>query len=292
MKEQQNIPLIIDFSKELQVKVRTDTSSQGRTGIRGKTVWDWLQLLLVPLLLAGIGYWFTASQHDSEQRIADANRLADIARQVDQQREAALQAYLDRMSDLLLGNNTGKDSLSLASALSTDEVSQVAQAQTFTVLRNLDGQRKGIVLEFLYDAKLLGYPYPEDSNAIFKPPILTLGLADLNMMILTNTALPGVVLSYTHLRNADLAGTSFRHANLTGADLEGADLAGTDLFSSGLPMADMKGANLTGANLDQATLCEANLKGAIGVTKAQLLNEAFALQGATLPDGSKVPGQC
>jgi hypothetical protein len=36
------------------------------TGFRGKTVWAWLQLLVVPLALAVIGLWF-AAQQDARQ---------------------------------------------------------------------------------------------------------------------------------------------------------------------------------------------------------------------------------
>jgi hypothetical protein len=41
------------------------------TGFRGMTVRDWLQLLIVPLVLAGIGFWFTMQQDARQQRIED-----------------------------------------------------------------------------------------------------------------------------------------------------------------------------------------------------------------------------
>src|SRR5215211_1621041 len=39
------------------------------TGFRGKTVWDLLQLLVVPLALAGVGLWFAAQQEEHQQRV-------------------------------------------------------------------------------------------------------------------------------------------------------------------------------------------------------------------------------
>jgi hypothetical protein len=61
---------------------------------RGKTLWDWLQLLgvfAIPLAV-GLGtVWFTTKQHQTELQIAE-----------NQQRETLLQDYLDRMSELLL----------------------------------------------------------------------------------------------------------------------------------------------------------------------------------------------
>ena len=41
------------------------------TGFRGKTAWDFLQLLIVPLMLAAIGFWFTAQQDARQQQIED-----------------------------------------------------------------------------------------------------------------------------------------------------------------------------------------------------------------------------
>src|SRR5437660_11215121 len=60
-------------------------------GLRGKTLWDWLQLLIIPAVLAVGGYAFTYTTRRNEQKIA-----------LDSQRETLLQAYLDRMSELLL----------------------------------------------------------------------------------------------------------------------------------------------------------------------------------------------
>jgi len=32
------------------------------TGFGDKTIWDWLQLLVVPLMLVALGFWFTTQQ--------------------------------------------------------------------------------------------------------------------------------------------------------------------------------------------------------------------------------------
>ena len=46
-----------------------------RTGLRGKTGWDWMQLLIVPLALAVIGFVFTIQQdmrqYDIEKKRAN-----------------------------------------------------------------------------------------------------------------------------------------------------------------------------------------------------------------------------
>lgn len=50
-----------------------------------------MQLLIIPVALALIAFWFNRVERSSEQAIA-----------TDNQQETALQAYLDNMSELLL----------------------------------------------------------------------------------------------------------------------------------------------------------------------------------------------
>ena len=75
----------------------------GVDGVREKRLWDWLQMLVVPLLVALIGVLFTAVQQDARQQQLEEQR-ASAQLQIEEQRrqEAALQTYLDVMRDLLL----------------------------------------------------------------------------------------------------------------------------------------------------------------------------------------------
>jgi hypothetical protein len=59
--------------------------------------------------------------------------------------DAALQAYLDQMSQLLL--DEGRP---LRQPKEGDEVRTLARARTLTVLPRLDGERKASVVRFLY----------------------------------------------------------------------------------------------------------------------------------------------
>ena len=36
-----------------------------------RTLWDWLQLLIIPAVLAGVGLWFNRQQRDREMNIAE-----------------------------------------------------------------------------------------------------------------------------------------------------------------------------------------------------------------------------
>ena len=97
---------------------------------RYKTLWDWMQLLIVPALLAGFAYWFTGQRERLARDIEESRA-----------REARLQDYFDRMTELMLDKG-------LCSSEPRPEVRVIARARTLTVLRRLDGERKGALLRF------------------------------------------------------------------------------------------------------------------------------------------------
>ena len=44
------------------------------TGFRDKTLWDWMQLLVIPLALAAVAFGFDSLQRDRDQRREDRTR--------------------------------------------------------------------------------------------------------------------------------------------------------------------------------------------------------------------------
>jgi uncharacterized protein YjbI with pentapeptide repeats len=285
-----------------------------------KTLWDWLQLFIVPLALAAIGLWFSAQQDAHQQEIE--KKRAKSERHIEEQRaqDAALQAYLDQMSQLMLeGGLRGSEEGS--------EVRTLARARTRTVLGRLDSRRKGSVVQFLYEASLINKENPvvslsdvrlsganlshlelsdanlseaELSDANLSDANLSeakLEGADLSLALLpgadlSGAALKGAILSDAILSGAKLEGAVLSLANLRRADLSGADIGGgtflfdADLRRAELNDANLKGAYLRGAYLRGANLREANLREAEGVTQEQLEKQAETLEGATMPDGS------
>lgn len=89
------------------------------------TLWDWLDLLIVPVTIAAAttagAAWFTRQR----------------------EQDAALQTYLDKMSELLVDKELHEKA---------DDTRVTARARTLTVLRQLDGRRKRNVLLFLREA--------------------------------------------------------------------------------------------------------------------------------------------
>jgi uncharacterized protein YjbI with pentapeptide repeats len=253
-----------------------------------KTLWDWMQLLIIPAVLAGAALLFNAQNARTQQALT-----------TDNQREAALQAYINSMSEHLLHDNLRKSP-------EDAEIRSVARTRTLSTLRQLDGARKGQLIQFLYESGLI------TSTSTRPAPIISLRDADLqdadlqdadlfyaslDGVDLHGASLDGASLHGASLVNADLHFALLRGANLRGAFLNKADLHGaylqgavllyTRLNNANLRGADLRGVDLTNAGLPDADLRNADLRGA-KVTSKQLATCKY-LNGATLPDGTVVP---
>lgn len=71
-------------------------------GLRGKTLWDWLQLLIIPIVLAVGGYLFNYTMSRNEQETTRERDKTEHDIASDNQREMALQIFIDKISELLL----------------------------------------------------------------------------------------------------------------------------------------------------------------------------------------------
>ena len=103
------------------------------TGFKGRTLWDWLNLLgtlAIPVVVGLGATWYTAQQG----KVSDRENT-------DNQRETALQVYFDKMSELLLIHK-------LRASAKDNEIRRIARARTLTVLPRLDRKRKRSLLLF------------------------------------------------------------------------------------------------------------------------------------------------
>ena len=231
-----------------------------------KTLWDWLQLLIIPLVLAVGGYVFNLTVSRNEQqntRVRDQTerenaRVRDRTERdisLDNQQEAALQTYIDNMSELLLEKK-------LRESVAKDEVQKIARVRTLTVLPRLDNKRKISVLRFLRESGLI-----EEDETIVDLRDASLSYADLSYANFSLNNLRGANLSYANLSNANVILANLRHANLSNANLSHANLSGANLSRANLSNANLSHANLSdtdlsGANLSGINLKDANLKDA------------------------------
>jgi hypothetical protein len=224
--------------------------------------------------LAGIATLFNWALKRRELEIARQNRLSDQRIADDRNQEAALQAYLDRMGNLLAG-------LKLRSSEVESETRDLARAWTHAVVRKLDGERKGIVVRFLYESRLIDR---------FEP-VIDISGADLRGANLCWANLIGVLLGSDRPVRGDLLervareiGGSVHHIN--GTDLTGADLGRASLHAAQLENVALENATLEWASLDGAVLTGAYCKGAnlrhCSLTRANL--RGCRLMGADLRD--------
>jgi hypothetical protein len=279
----------------------------------GKTLWDWLQLLIVPVVLSLITVVFAWQQDIRQDQIE--NKRAEAERELASERaqDEALQAYLNQMSGLLLERD-------LRASEEDSEVRTLARARTLTVLGRLDPTRKSAVLQFLVEAELV-------QKVEGRGPIIRLSganlsgarLSDANLGDLSSVSLSrlknlnGADLSNAYLRSAELRNADLSNAilndailnnfaDLSGAHLGEAHLSGADLSNATLVHANLKGADLSNADLRDANLSPwvhfhgleivigvTDLSKANGVSEEELEEQTKTLKGATMPDGSEHP---
>jgi len=250
----------------------------------GKTLWDWLNLLGVLAIPVAVGFgtvWFTHTQQQRDQLLADqrAQTERDIA--VDNQRHAVLQAYIDKMSELLLNGHLAERTADGQPKPVDKQVRDVARVRTITVLVQLDARRVGYVFAFLREAELMSAT--KDDNAI------SLKNADLHAVNWSQADLRGADLRQANLSGAYLQRADLRQANLSGADLSGANLSDAIFFRKSYVTRAFGGTIIlpNSANLSGADLSGANLSGA-KFTDEQLA-EVRSLKGAIMPDGKQHP---
>jgi uncharacterized protein YjbI with pentapeptide repeats len=268
----------------------------------GKTVWDWLSLLGVPLSLAILGAWlqhnqqeraekFAEEQKNRDEKFAEEQRgrdekLASEQRKLaaDETKEEVLQGYFDRISALLVDKNllaiaskldasrlyytdhikvTPPDKPTLEQQELLDSAVDVIRARTLSILRRFENDGER-------KASVIRFLIEAD---IVSKLNLNLRDADLSDAYLNGANLTGAELSRANLTGANLEDANLSRANLTGAYLDGAYLSRANLTG-----AYLDGAYLVGANLSRATLEDANL------SRATL--EDANLSRATLEDAN------
>jgi uncharacterized protein YjbI with pentapeptide repeats len=214
-------------------------------------LWDWLELLIVPVALAIGGFWLNRVQREREREVQEAQRKREIEIEDNRSQDAALEAYLDRMGELLERN--------VRASQKGDDVRVSARARTIETLSRLDANRKASVLRFLYEANLI-----DKSSGVVDLDGGDLRGADLYGFKLANADLSGANLSGANLTLADLTGAKltyalFRRSNLTRARLRNAQMTATTLRRASLEHALLDAANLTNAVLPRANLSGASL---------------------------------
>lgn len=188
----------------------------------GKTLWDWLELLIIPALLGAVAWNFSDTQKNKELEISTK-----------QFRENVMKDFITEISQYIKNRSIYE--------IKDIHFIETIRINTINTLRILDGEQKGQLIHFLYDSKLIGWKGDYESNYEEILPIIQLKDADLSNIKLSgtysleiievcdktnpyfNVNLSGIDLSFTNLRNADLHGTQIFSGNFRATNLENAD---------------------------------------------------------------------
>jgi hypothetical protein len=206
------------------------------TVIAAKTLWDWLQLLIVPIVLAIGGFLLQASSKRSDRAIES-----------DRQKQKVLDDCFAYLSDLLLDGH-------LLGESSAVHARDLARSRILAALHLLDGRRKAQLLQFLYEARLIDHD-----------PVLQLNGADfsdawLDEATLAGAELRGVYFSRASIRNANLRKADLRGSDFSKADMSGSILEGTLFAQANFARAKLSAARLAGADFQDAYLSKARLR--------------------------------
>src|SRR5215217_913993 len=182
-----------------------------------------------------------------------------------------LQSYLSTVGELPTNPDPAADT--------------AAQAQTLTVLPDLDPEQKRTVMQFLYQADLINKDNPR--IRLFYADLTSANLkgtdAQENKFVLDNVNLRGANLADADLEYISLKGSNLSYSHLVNTNLSNADLSDADLNHAYLANADLSGATLSDADLNHAELQTAR-----GLTQEQI-DEAIGDERTQLPDDLQRP---
>lgn len=177
-------------------------------GFKDKKFWNWLELLIIPTLLA-LGALFFEVQADQRTEDSDDKRAA----------QQSLEEYLKTVQEIVTSSkpSTEKENerSTVLEKLSYEEKA-VIESFTELVLSEIDGNQKSQVVKLLYDLELI------NCNGGFCETINLDGV-DLTEANLSNLDLRNINLKGANLKNALLIETNLELANLENSNLENAD---------------------------------------------------------------------
>lgn len=207
------------------------TFRANRSGFDTKTLWDWMDLLVVPFVIAIGGLLFNLSQRKTELEVTS-----------EKDQIAILDHYLDRMNNWLLNHN-------LLNSNYEDSVRKIARAKTLSTLQTLDSRRRAQVLLFLVEAELIS----------FDRTILHIRSADFSGVQIGKVFWANKNFEFVNLSSADFSNSRFDNVSFIEAALKKVNFQHCEFFACSFNFTDLEGGNLKRAKLNKASLISANL---------------------------------
>jgi uncharacterized protein YjbI with pentapeptide repeats len=259
----------------------------GRPSAPAKTLWDWLQLLIVPLVLAVAAFGLNAAQAERDLQSEQGRAEQGLQVSREEARERSLHAYIARMSELIL--DRGLRAGGIVRPAHRTNVQMLARTLTLVELHQMDGRRKALILQFLWEMALIrqksrwvrryGSPWWEYVGQLTYP-IVNLAGADLRGLRMEGNQLSpdkasvgeaigdrrgagvhqirvGVDLRGTELKGASFRGTNLANATFNEADVLNVDFDGAYMAATAFEQSCLNGTSFRGAHLGRGGLVPA-----------------------------------
>ncbi len=241
------LPFLLFLLLMAALRFREKTGWPSWTGFQNKTLWDFMSLLVVPIMLGSMALVYGSYDASRQNALENQREEAQLAIEDNRINEDILQSYFDDISGLILEHGLNGEDLANREVDEFTEAQVLARARTLATISVLDGKRNGLLLRFLLETNLFDLLHNERLSI------------NLEEAILTEYDLSEVSLNKTNLSNAVLVRTNFSQAylldvNFQGALLQGANLQGAALFRADFSEARLTDANLKGAFYDTETL--------------------------------------
>ncbi|CAF1518023.1 unnamed protein product [Didymodactylos carnosus] len=216
---------------------------------------------LIPLMI-GI---FTIVQTLQQQTIADGTRSKDLEiatfqRQQDidmaenLQNETIIINYIKEICQLLIENKNDTNNI----------IATVIRANTLIVLRRLDPKRKRLIIQFLYEAKLI----TKDNNPV------DLSDAELNNVDFTNSIFNSIKLTGVYLINSTFVNTQLTNSDLSSSYLKQANFQYAKITDCNFNYTHLQQAQFSQSNIAYGSFYQSNLTLA-NFSSCEIFNSTF-----------------
>jgi uncharacterized protein YjbI with pentapeptide repeats len=200
--------------------------------LRVKTLWDWLELLIVPFVLSA-GVWL----------LSETDKKVELQKELEKQRQEALTSFISKISEMVISNKLLDEN--------NKQISLLARMQILCTFRTLDANRKAEALQAIYELKLI------NKSPIIKLNGVNLNRINLELAPLVNAEIRGAYFQKANLKKANLTSSTFVGCDFSNSDFRSANLSGTDFSYAKLVNANFLGCDLSTANFEYANLTNA-----------------------------------
>jgi uncharacterized protein YjbI with pentapeptide repeats len=220
---------------------------------RSKTLWEWLDLLLIPFVVGIIAWSFKEAEKETASKS-----------EYERSQNETLDSFVNIMTELITKHNLANKSSSL-------ETKIIARTRINLAFSNLNGARKGQVLQFLFESGLIDYnPKINIIGGNMKNTIL-------DGIVLSKSEIKGVYFNNATIKEANLNEAIFTSCDFTKADLSKSLVINTNFSYTNLTKSKLKNMDLTSVNFEGANLTKADLRGS--KIRQEQLNTIFNKEG-------------